>query len=111
MPLRKTYVDTATVVSDLQQLEPAIFNLNLQRRRAGVDGILDQLLECVDRSYDDLAGGDLVDHVLMQRADPAWRAAERVFGRALRTSWQITVFGHFLLCIQADFRSLSLSVT
>jgi len=65
----------------------------------------------VDRSYDDLAGGDLVDHVLMQRADPAWRAAERVFRCALGTPWQPVVFGHFVLVIQADIRSLFLSVT
>ncbi len=39
------------------------------RRRAGVEGVLDQFLDDARRPLDHFAGGDAVDHVLAEAAD------------------------------------------
>ncbi len=54
------------VVSDLKQLESTVFHNNLNRGRAGINSILDELFESVHRCYDDLACGDLIYNILIK---------------------------------------------
>ena len=63
---RTTYVDTTTVVCNLQQLEASVFDEDFDGRGASVDSIFDQLLQRMDWRYDDLSRSDLVDYILCQ---------------------------------------------
>ncbi len=54
------------IVGDLEQFEPAFLDQDFDGRGARVDGIFEQFLERVHGSHDDLAGGDLVDDILIQ---------------------------------------------
>ena len=51
----------AAVVDHADQVTPAAGGLDRDHRRAGVDRVVDQLLDDRGRSLDDLAGGDLID--------------------------------------------------
>ena len=51
------------VVLDADLLLAAELDVNRQAPRAGVDGVLDQLLDDRGRALDDLAGGNLVGEV------------------------------------------------
>jgi hypothetical protein len=42
---------------------------DLDARGAGIDGVFDQFLGSAGRSFDDLAGGDLVDQRFGQQLD------------------------------------------
>ena len=48
---------------------PAAFDLDLDRARAGVERVLDELLDDGRRPLDDLARGDLVDELRRQNSD------------------------------------------
>lgn len=61
------YVNAASVVGDLEQLEAALLDQNLERGRTCVDCIFNQLLESMDRRHDDFACCDLIDHILIER--------------------------------------------
>ena len=61
--------DTGAVVADPDQRCAAAGGDHLDTARAGVDGVLDQLLDHARRTLDHLAGGDAVDHVLAEAAD------------------------------------------
>ena len=61
----------AAVVDDADQPPPAALDLDLDAPRAGVERVLDQLLDHRGRPLDHLAGGDLVDHVVRQDLDRA----------------------------------------
>ena len=54
------------VVGDLQQLQAAFLDHDLQRAGPGIDCILDELFQRVHGGHDDLASRDLVDDVLVQ---------------------------------------------
>lgn len=60
------YVNAASVVGNLEQLEAALLDQNFEGSRACVDCIFDQLLESVYRGHNDLAGSNLVDHILIE---------------------------------------------
>ena len=49
-----TYSDAAAIVLDLQRLEAAFLERDLDERGAGVETVLDELLERVGRPMDDL---------------------------------------------------------
>lgn len=55
------------IVRNLKQFKAAVLDKDLQGGRACVDSVLRELLERMNRGDDDLAGGDLVDDILMQR--------------------------------------------
>src|SRR5690606_2001504 len=61
--------DPAAVVGDADQLRAAFFDGDVDVRRAGVEAVLDQLLDDAGGSLDDLARGDLVDEQRRQLAD------------------------------------------
>ena len=56
----------AAVVADPDQAQAAASDGNVDARRAGVDGVLDQLLDDACRTLDDLTRGDAVDEVRRQ---------------------------------------------
>src|SRR5258708_26822801 len=51
----------AAVIGDGDEGEPALAQRHLDAARAGIDGVLDELLDDGRRPLDDLAGGDAVD--------------------------------------------------
>ncbi len=70
---RVARVHPRAVVADADQRDAAPFDLDLDARRAGVDGVLDELLDDARRSLDDLARGDLVREIGRQRVDAPHR--------------------------------------
>jgi hypothetical protein len=80
-------LDSAAIVANPAQPHAALFDLDLDAARAGVDAVLDQLLEHGRRTLDDLAGRDLVDELFGQDADRHGatreeKAARRISERA-----------------------------
>lgn len=61
------YLNPTAIICDLKELQPAIFNEDFQRRRAGIHSILDEFFESVHRGDDDLAGCNLIHDVWIQR--------------------------------------------
>ena len=61
----------APVVLDLDELAPGPLQRHLDARGAGVEGVLDELLERVRRPLHDLAGGDLARQRIGERPDEA----------------------------------------
>ena len=53
---------------------PPGFDLDFDAVRAGVEAVLDQLLDDGSRPLDDFAGGDLIDEVVVEDADRHGRA-------------------------------------
>ena len=58
-----TYLNAVTVVRDLEEFEASILDQNFDRGRASVNGILQELLECIHWSNNDLTGGNFVDDI------------------------------------------------
>ena len=59
----------ATVVAHLDPLLAAVFEQDLDRVGAGVDGVLHQLLDHRCGPLDDLAGGNLIHQLIRENAD------------------------------------------
>src|SRR5439155_9093295 len=55
--------DAAAVIGDADQLRAALLDLDVDARAAGIDAVLQQLLEDAGRALDDLAGGDFGDDI------------------------------------------------
>ena len=64
-----TNVDSVAIVGNLKQLQPSIFDNNLKRSRPGVDSILNQFFQSMNRSDYDFAGSNLVYHILVKSLD------------------------------------------
>lgn len=60
------HIYSMTIVSDLQKLQPAFFNKNFEGGRASINSILDELLQSMDRSNNDLSGRDFVDNIWIE---------------------------------------------
>ena len=63
---------TAAVVANPQQLDPALLDVHLDTTGAGVQAVLQQLLDHRGRAFDHLASGDLVRQPRAEQLD-AWR--------------------------------------
>ncbi len=61
--------DAAAVVGDADALDAAVLEVDVDLRGAGVERVLEQLLQRRRRPLDDFAGGDLVDEQVGQRPD------------------------------------------
>src|SRR2546426_7684532 len=61
--------DAAAVVAHPHQRDAAALDVDLDARRAGIERVLDQLLDDRGRPFDHLAGGDLVDELAGKNAD------------------------------------------
>ena len=59
----------AAVVGDPNQAAAALLQRNLDGARAGIDGVLDQLLDHRGRALDHLSRRDAVDHALRQETN------------------------------------------
>ncbi len=57
------------VVGDQDARKPAAVGLDLDPPRAGVDGVLDQLLDRARRPLDHLSGGDAADQLGRKATD------------------------------------------
>ncbi len=77
-------LDAAAVVGDADALDAAAGEIDVDLRRARIERVLEQLLQRRGRPLDDLAGGDLVDEVIGQRADPSHRCSSGAGPRAQR---------------------------
>jgi hypothetical protein len=63
--------EAAAVVGHADRRETTVLELDAQARRARVERVLDELLDDGERPFDDLARGDLRDHLGRQHADPS----------------------------------------
>ena len=66
--------NAAAVVAHAREPHAAGLDFDLDALRAGVEAVLDQLLDDGRRPLDDLAGGDLIDEVVVENADRHGRA-------------------------------------
>ena len=62
-------VHAGAVVGDADQRPPAGFDRHVDAPRAGVERVLDQLLDRRSRPLDHFAGGDAVDQQRIETAD------------------------------------------
>ena len=60
-----------TIVGNFDEAEAGLFQMHRDPRGVGVESVLDQLLDDRCRPLDHLAGGDAVDHVLLEDSDVA----------------------------------------
>ena len=74
--------DAAAVVGDLEQLGAAGGQLHLDGARAGVEAVLQQLLERGGGPLDHLASGDLVDEQVGEWTDGGHAQRRRIISRA-----------------------------
>jgi hypothetical protein len=61
--------DAAAVVADADQADTAFFQVDVDAAGAGIERVLDQLLDHRRGAFDHLAGGDLVDEGVGKLAD------------------------------------------
>jgi hypothetical protein len=54
------------IVSNLQELQTTFFDKNFEVGRSSIDGILDEFLQGMDGSNNDLSCGDLVDDIWIE---------------------------------------------
>ena len=66
--------NSAAVVAHAREPHAARFDLDFDALRAGVEAVLDQLLDDGCGALDDLAGRDLIDEVIVEDADRHGRA-------------------------------------
>jgi hypothetical protein len=76
----------AAVVDDADELAPARLDPHLDGARAGVDGVLDELLHGRGRPLDDLAGGDAVDEDRVEPADAHHPSVRYCLARSFASS-------------------------
>ena len=66
--------NSAAVVANAREAHAARLDFDFDALRAGVEAVLNQLLDDGCRTLDDLAGSDLVDEVIVENADRHGRA-------------------------------------
>ena len=74
--------DAIPVVGDTNQLDPSAGEIDVDLPRAGVEAVLEDLLQRRGGPVDDFAGGDLVDQLIGQRTDRWHQRASPVAQRA-----------------------------
>src|SRR5262245_35984902 len=62
--------DTVAVVDDANDLRAALFEIDVDARRAGVDRVFDQFLDHARRPFNDFAGRDLGDNRWWELSNP-----------------------------------------
>jgi hypothetical protein len=66
---RVFFAHPASVVAHFDALAAAVFEDDVDRRRTGVDCVLDELFVDRRRSLDDFSGSDLIDEVGGENSD------------------------------------------
>ena len=59
-------MNSLAVVGDADQFSAALDDVDVDPRRERIDAVLEQFFHPVGRSFDDLTGGDLVDHARIE---------------------------------------------
>ena len=67
--MKLTGRDAVTVVANPDQADAAVLDVDGEAPRAGVEGVLDELLDYGCRALDDLARSDLVDERALEDPD------------------------------------------
>ena len=62
-------MDAAAVIADADEFAAAVFDVDVNVGRAGVNGVFDDFFNHGSRAFDDFAGGDLVDEAVGQLLD------------------------------------------
>lgn len=62
-----TDIDSMSIICDLQKLQASIFDNDLYKGRASIHCIFNQFFQSVNRRHNDLAGGDLINNILIKR--------------------------------------------
>jgi hypothetical protein len=78
--------DPRAVVPDAAQAGSPVLDLDLHRTRAGVEAVLEELLDDGRRPFDHLAGGDLVDQLFGKDPDGHRQCVPRVGRRGYTTT-------------------------
>lgn len=60
------FVDSMAIVSNLKKFEATLLDQDVERGRASIDSILDELLQGMDRSDNNFTSSDLVDDIRVQ---------------------------------------------
>jgi hypothetical protein len=68
---RVVAVHPFAIVRDAYQIGAAVFELHADARRPGVDRVLDELFDDARRTFDHLAGRDLVRKIVGKSEDSA----------------------------------------
>ena len=88
MPLQRqkhvVAAHAAAIIFDNQALETAIFNAHLDRTRACIKRVLDQLFHRRSRAFDHLSGSDAIDRIWRQLADLRPRGKSRAIRHVLK---------------------------
>jgi len=92
--------DSVAVVGDLNELEAAILDEEIDGGGAGVEAVLEELLDGVDRTLNDLAGGDSVDDGVTQALDFGRLHAGQGFALNLSVFHALTQH-HFNSCLNS----------
>ena len=79
---RVVTIHAVSVVADRHQLSAARCNLDIDPGRPRIESVLHQFLEYGCRTFDDLAGRDLVDHVLRKHPYGCLRHGRSIGARA-----------------------------
>ena len=87
---RVIHLNSAAIVGDLEKLQAAILGHHIQGSSARIDGVLNELLESMDRSHNDLTGSDFIDDIWVKclgfmsawdvshRCDPGWQRQPQI---------------------------------
>src|SRR5437660_10571540 len=79
-------LDAGTVVGHANAFDAATTKIDIDLRCARIERIFEELLQRRRRAFDDLAGGDLIDQVIGQRADRHRQIASALDQRAYTSS-------------------------
>lgn len=77
-----SYLNTASIVGDLQEFEATLLDQYLESGGTCVNGVLDQFFQRIDRGNNDLSSGDFIDYILIEGLHtPVRSVARRVSGK------------------------------
>ncbi len=86
--------NAATVIADADQADAALFQVDIDAQRAGIQCVLDQFLDHGRGTFNDFARGDLVDEGIGELADLHGEAALR---RPVKAAVMIAEGGGFMV--------------
>ena len=78
-----TDIDAMSIVCDLQELQTSIFDNDLYECCASIHCIFNQFFQSMNRRNNDLAGGDFINNILIERLDKAISPGSRITIKAL----------------------------
>ena len=70
-------VDATAVIDDLDEVAAAVPHFDVEACAASINGVLQQFFDDAGGSFDDLAGGDLINERVRQRLNACHRLSRR----------------------------------